>query len=90
VPNSDDTITETSEQLLTESVPGKRSTLGKSLLGGGGSLGSGGGSSISLILSFKNGNGLVGSTHEVVYLNGVFSTDGNPLELGVEGDLIDG
>jgi len=81
VPDTDDTIAETGEELLTQSIPGKGSAL-RNLLST--SLG------ISLGVSLQFVERLVGSAHQVVNLDRVFGTDGNPLELGVEGDLVDG
>lgn len=78
---SDDTVGETSEQLLTQSVPGQGSTLGVLAL-----------STFDLgdRFSFNGADGSLGLVHEVEDLDTLIGTDGDPLELGVESDLVDG
>jgi len=78
---SDDTIGETSEELLSESVPGEGSALGVLSL-----------STFNLgdRFSLNNADGSLRLTHEIEDLDTLIGTDGNPLELGVEGDLVDG
>jgi hypothetical protein len=79
---SDDTIGETGEQLLAEGIPGEGSALGVLGLSGVLVLDDG--------FSLDNADGSLGLTHEVVDLNTLIGADGDPLELGVEGDLVDG
>lgn len=78
---SDDTIGETSEELLAESVPGEGSALGVLSL-----------STFDLgdRFSLNDADGSLRLTHEVKDLDSLVGTDGDPLELGVEGDLVDG
>lgn len=40
--------------------------------------------------SFNGADGSLGLSHEVEDLDTLVGTDGNPLELGVESDLVDG
>jgi len=40
--------------------------------------------------SFNSADGSLGLVHEIEDLDTLVGTDGNPLELGVESDLIDG
>jgi len=40
--------------------------------------------------SFDLADGSLGLTHQVVDLDTLVGSDGDPLELGVEGDLVDG
>ena len=78
---SDDTIGETSEELLSESVPGEGSALWVLALGT---------FDLGDRFSFNDADGSFGLTHEIEDLDSLIGTDGDPLELRVEGDLVDG
>jgi hypothetical protein len=78
---SDDTVGETSEKSLAESVPGEGSALGILSLGT---------FYLSDGFSFNDANGSLRLTHEVEDLDALVCTDGDPLELRIECDLVDG
>lgn len=79
--DSDETIRESGEQLLSDGVPGEGGTGGSLRLLSSGSLLEG--------LSLDVGDGLLAGVDEIPDLDSVLSSDGDPLHLGVEGDGVD-